>query len=171
MLPYFLDFHENIRFSKTLSEYQEQPYPLKKTTVVFLDPPKKACNIRRIFMEQPGNFPIFSIPGTLFRNILRNFIGNFSEYTGNISRECSTNIPRTYICPVGNGLVRKVTTFVKSSMFDVWHGSISLQFLKNLKVNRLMNIEYQHKSNSVTEGYALFINMDHKHGLYSIFQA
>ena len=27
-----------------------------------------------------------------------------------------------------------------------------------------MNIEYQHKSNSVTEGYALFINMDHKHG-------
>ena len=70
-------------------------------------------------MEQSGNFPIFNIPGTLFRNILRNFIGNFSEYTGNISKEFSTNFPRTYICPVGNGLVRKVTNFVKSSMFDV----------------------------------------------------
>ena len=162
MVPYFLDFHENTRLSKTLSEYQEQPYPLEKTTIVFLDPPKKT-------LEQPGNFPIFNIPGTLFGNILQNFIGNFSKYTGNISWECSTNIRRTYICLVGNGLVRKVTTFLKSSMFDVWHGSISLQFLKNLKVNRLMNIEYQHKSNSVTEGYALFINMDHMHGLHSIF--
>ena len=120
MVPYFLDFHENIRFSKALSKYQEQPYPLEKTTIVFFDLPKKACNIRRIFMEQPGNFPIFNIHGTfLFRNILQNFIGNFSEYTGNISRECSTNTPRTFICPVGNSLVREVTTFVKSSMFDV----------------------------------------------------
>ena len=123
-------------------------------------------------MKLPGNFPIFNIPGTLlFRNILRNFLGNFSEYTGNISRECSRNIPRTYICQVGNGLVRKVTTFVKSSMFDVWHGYISLQFIKNLKVNRLINIEYQYKSNSVMEGYALLINMNNKCGLYSIFQA
>ena len=119
MVPYFLDFHENIRFSKTLSKCQEQPYPLEKTTIVFFDPPKKACNIHRIFMEKPGNFPIFNVSGTLFRNILQNFIGNFSEYTVNISRECFTNIPRTYICPVGNGLVRKVITFVKSSMFDV----------------------------------------------------
>ena len=39
---YFVDFHENIRFSKTLSEYQEQPYPTEKTTIVFLDPPKKS---------------------------------------------------------------------------------------------------------------------------------
>ena len=169
MVPYFLDFHENIKFSKTLREYQEQSYPLEKTTIVFLDPPKRACNIRRIFMKQPGNFPIFNIPGTLLRNILRNFIGNFFEYTGNISRECSTNIPWTYICPVGNGFVRKVTTFVKSSMFDLWHGSISLQFLKNLKGDRLINIECQYKSNSVMEGYALFINMDHKHELDSIF--
>ena len=42
MVPYFLDFHENIRFSKTLSEYQEQPYPIEKTTILFLDPPKKS---------------------------------------------------------------------------------------------------------------------------------
>ena len=53
MVPYFLDFHKRIRFSKTISEYQEQPYPIKKNTVVFPDPPKiiKACNIRRIVME------------------------------------------------------------------------------------------------------------------------
>ena len=41
MVIYLLDFHENIRLSKTLSEYHEQPYTLKKTTIVFLDPPKK----------------------------------------------------------------------------------------------------------------------------------
>ena len=34
-----LGFHENIRFSKTLREYQA--YPLEKTTIVFLDPLKK----------------------------------------------------------------------------------------------------------------------------------
>ena len=53
-------------------------------------------------------------------------------------------------------------------MFDL---VISLQFLKNLKLNRLINIEYQYKSNSVAEGYTVFLNMDHKHGLYSIFHA
>ena len=36
-------------------------------------------------MEQSGNIPL-------------NLIGNFSEYIGNISRECSTNIPQTYTC-------------------------------------------------------------------------
>ena len=77
MVPYFLDFHENIRFSKTISEYQEQPHPTEKTNIVFFDPPKKECNIRRRFMEQPGNIPTFNIPGTLFRNISRDFIGNF----------------------------------------------------------------------------------------------
>ena len=56
-------------------------------------------------------------------------------------------------------------------MFDVSHGSISLQFIKNLKFNRIINLENKHKLNSVTKVYALFINMDHKHGLYSIFHA
>ena len=86
-------------------------------------------------------------------------LGISFEHTGKISRECSTNIPKTYIFPLGSDLVRKVTTFVKDFMFDVWHGSISLHLLKNLKLNRLINIECQHKLNSVTEGYALFINM------------
>ena len=64
-----LDFHENIVFSKTFSVDQEQPYSLEKTTIVFLDPPKNACNIRRKFMEQSEHIPIFNISGALFRNI------------------------------------------------------------------------------------------------------
>ena len=41
MVSYLLDFHENISFSNTLNEYQEQSHPIEKTTVVFHDPPKK----------------------------------------------------------------------------------------------------------------------------------
>ena len=43
MVAYLLDFHENDRFSKTLGKYQEQPYPLEKTTFKFLNLPKKMC--------------------------------------------------------------------------------------------------------------------------------
>ena len=39
--PYLLDFLEKIKFSKTLSEYQEKPYLLEKT-IAFLDPPRKS---------------------------------------------------------------------------------------------------------------------------------
>ena len=56
-------------------------------------------------------------------------------------------------------------------MFDAWHGSISPQFLENMKLDRIINIEYKHKSNSVTKGYVLFTNMYHKYGLYSVFHA
>ena len=118
MVPCFLDFHENIRFWKTLIQYQEQPYPIEKTNIVFLDPPKKAWNICSIFMEQSGSVPVFNIPGTLFRecsyiqysrNIISEnspefhweFSSNVLEYTGNISRERSRNIPQAYVCPVG----------------------------------------------------------------------
>ena len=49
MVPYLPDFYENIRLiSKTLSEYQKQSYWLEKTTIVFLDPPKK---VRVIFVR------------------------------------------------------------------------------------------------------------------------
>ena len=91
MVTHLLDFHENIQFSKTLSEYQEQPYRL----LDFLIHLKNACIICGIFMEQSGNIAIFDDPETLFGNITRNFIGNFLEYSGNIPWECSTNIPRT----------------------------------------------------------------------------
>ena len=93
-----------------------------------------SCNSKGIVL-----YSIF--PGHYFGIFLGISLGIFSEYTGNISREFSTDIPGTNICPVGNGLVRKVNSFVKSSMCDVWHGSISVQFLKNLKLNRLINIE------------------------------
>ena len=82
MVTYLLDFLENIRFSKTPSEYQEQPHPL----FVFLDPPKKnACNIRRIFMEHSGNISIFNIPGT-----------SFWEYSPEFHRQPFPNIPGIY---------------------------------------------------------------------------
>ena len=95
-VPYLLDFHKNIRFSKTLNEYQEQPYPIEKTTFEFLDPPKwNGCNTRSKFMEQLGNIHIFHIPGTLFRNIPRNIIESFLriywEYLKGMFNEYFTN--------------------------------------------------------------------------------
>ena len=97
MVPYLLDFHENISFSNTLNEYQEQSHPIEKTTVVFHDPPKKeACNIGRIFMEQSRNITIFNILGTFFRNISQIFTGDFFriywEYLKGMFHEYSSNI-------------------------------------------------------------------------------
>ena len=51
-----VDFHEYIRFSKTHSDYQEQSYPLEKTTIVFLDPPRK-MNVT--FVNYTQEFYIF----------------------------------------------------------------------------------------------------------------
>ena len=43
----------------------------------------------------------------------------------------------------------------------------------NLKLNRLISAEYQHKSKSVSamKGYPLFIHLDHKYALYSVLLA
>ena len=61
-------------------------------------------------MERSGNIPIINIPRTF--NIRRTFgiftgilLGTFSEYTWNISWECSTNIPQTCICLVGRSII------------------------------------------------------------------
>ena len=47
-------------------------------------------------MEQSGNIPIFNIPGILFRNIPRNFTGNFLqiywEYLKGMFHEYSVKI-------------------------------------------------------------------------------
>ena len=118
MLQYFLDFHENIRFSKTLTEYQEQyntQYPIQKTTTVFLDPWKKRVTFVRYSWNSQGILLYSIFPEHYFGIFPGISWGIFSKYTGNISREWSTNIPWTYICSMGNGFVRKVTTFVKSS--------------------------------------------------------
>ena len=85
MVPYFLDFHENIRFSKALSEYQEQPYPIEKTTIPYFDPPKKEKRVT--FVDIHG-----------------------------IAKEYSY-IQYSWVNT--NGLDRKVTTFVKSSLFEI----------------------------------------------------
>ena len=93
MATYLLDFHENIRFSKTLSEYREQPQLL----FIFLDPPKKmhftfveySWNIQEIFL-----YSIF--PEHYFGNIPWNFIGKFfriyREYIMGMFHEYSANI-------------------------------------------------------------------------------
>ena len=120
MVPYFLDFYENIRFSKTPSECQKQLYPTEKSTIVFLDPPKKksVTSVGHSWNNQ-GIFLYSIFPEHYFGIFPGISLGIFSEYTESISRECSTNILQTYICPASSGLVRKVATFVKSSMFDV----------------------------------------------------
>ena len=42
-------------------------------------------------MEQSGDISMFNIPGTLFRIFPRTSLGTSSQYTGDISWECSTN--------------------------------------------------------------------------------
>ena len=105
MVIYLLDFHENIRFSKTLSEYQEQPNPQEKTTFVFLDPSKK---LRVTFVgyswDNKGIFLHSIFPEHYFEIFPRISLGIFSEYFGNVSWERSTNISRAYIYPVGSVL-------------------------------------------------------------------
>ena len=41
--------------------------------------PWNACNVRRIFIEQSGNIPLFNIPGKIFQNIPHKFIFNFFQ--------------------------------------------------------------------------------------------
>ena len=63
--------HENIRFSKTHSEYQKQPYPLEKTILFFfLDPPKR---MHVTFVGYSWN-----IQGTfLYSTFLEHYLGIF----------------------------------------------------------------------------------------------
>ena len=95
MIVYVLEFHENLM---TLGEYQEQPYPLEKTIIVFLDSPKK---MRVTFVgyswNNLGMLLHLIFPGHYFGIFPGISLGPFSEYTENISWECSANIPRAYI--------------------------------------------------------------------------
>ena len=115
-----------LKLSNKLSEYQEQPYPIEKSTIVFHDPPKKCVTFAGYSWNSQWIFLYSILPGYYFGIFPGISLGIFSEHTGDISRECSTNISRTYTCRVGNGLVRKVTAFVKSSIFGFWYGSISV---------------------------------------------
>ena len=67
-----LDFHENIRVSKTHSKYQEQPYPPEKNNYCISGPPKK---IHVTFVEYSWN-----IQGILLYSIsLEYYFGIFPE--------------------------------------------------------------------------------------------
>ena len=64
-------------------------------------------------MEHSENISVFNIVGALYGNIhmgifiiLEHYMGIlqgiFSDYSRNTSWECSMNIPRTHVCPVGS---------------------------------------------------------------------
>ena len=96
MVTYLLGFDENIRFSMTLSEYQEHSYPLEKTAFVFLDLPKKFhVTLVGCSGNNRGVFLYVAFPKHYFRILPGISLETFSEYTGNISFECSTNTSRT----------------------------------------------------------------------------
>ena len=79
-------FHENIRFSKTLSEHQEQSNPLEKTTIVFLDPPiKMPVTFVGYSWSNHGIFLYSIFQEHYFRIFPGISRGIFSEYTGNIT--------------------------------------------------------------------------------------
>ena len=80
MVPYFLDFHESIRFSKTLSEYEEQSYPTEKITIAFLDPTKKKRASQGIFYIN------------YFRNIISKYLRMYWKYAKGMFHEYSANI-------------------------------------------------------------------------------
>ena len=53
-------------------------------------------------MEHSGNIPIFNVPGTLFWEYSPEFHREpFPNIPGIYHGNISTNIPQTYICPVG----------------------------------------------------------------------
>ena len=93
LVTYSLSFHQNFRFSKTLSRYQEQPHPL----FVFLDPPKKMhMTVVGYSLNIQGIFLYSIICEHYFGNIPRNFIGNFfriyREYIMGMFHKYYTNI-------------------------------------------------------------------------------
>ena len=93
MVPYFLDFHENIRFSKTLSEYHEQPYPTEKTAIVFLDPPKKK---RVTFVGYSWNSQVIFLYSIFPEHYFGIFPGFHWELFSNILGISQGNTPRIF---------------------------------------------------------------------------
>ena len=90
-------------FQRHSANIRNKSCRLEKTTVVFLDSHKK--NASKIFIgysrNNQGILLCSVFPEHFFGIFPAILLGIFSEYTGNISWECSTNIPRTYICSVG----------------------------------------------------------------------
>ena len=85
MVTFLLYFHENVRFTKTLSEDQEHPFTQEKTAIVFLDPTKK---FHVIFVGSSWNNQRIFLNSTFADHYLGIFpeiaLRTFSEYTGNI---------------------------------------------------------------------------------------
>ena len=89
-------------------------------------------------MGMSTNIPRKIFPEHYLGIFPENSQGNFSEYSGNTSWECSTNIPQTYICPVGQTLTLWIFTIniKQNHIFLVIGGSLTSDnpscFRKNL---------------------------------------
>ena len=108
-------------FQKHSANIRNSLIQQRKLLLYFLIHQKKRVTFIEYSWNNHGIFVYSIFPEHYFRIFPRISLEIFSEYTGNISRECSSNILQTYLYPVGNGLVRKINAFVKSSKFDVWH--------------------------------------------------
>ena len=76
-------------------------------------------------MEQLGNMPVFNIPGTLFRNTSRNFIGIFLIYW-----ECLMGMFREYSMNIYL-LGGKKLTFTDNASFRSYISKINNKFVDN----------------------------------------
>ena len=124
MVAYLLDFHENIRFSRTLTKYQEQPYSL----LYFLIYLKNALTFVGYLSSNQGIFiyPIFPEHYVgIFPGISQ---GTFSEYSENISWECSTNTPRTIFSEHYLGIFPGISL----QTFSEYSGNLSWEYSTNI---------------------------------------
>ena len=84
-------------------------------------------------MEHSENISIFSIPGHFPGNISWNFIGIFFRIFREYIMGCSTNIPRTYVCPVGS-IVTKTLHLKHFQIFQ--HPYIDRKYKRHLHTNK-----------------------------------
>ena len=71
-------------------------------------------------------------------------MGTFTEYTGNISWEFSTNIPQTYVYPVGNSASfkykQKITGETGNNGTKNFEINVPLRTLEILLINSEINL-------------------------------
>ena len=106
MVPYLLDLNEK-QISETALTTAENYYCTSIVTFIGYSWNSQGVFLYPIFLEH------------YFRILPGVSLGIFSEYAGKVSRECSTNIPRTYICLVGKKCkICKETVNTKSKVIE-----------------------------------------------------
>ena len=125
MVTYSIDFHENTKFSKTLSKYLEQPYPL---LCFFIHLKKMHVTFVGYSWNNQGTF-LYSVLPEHYLGIFPGISqGTFSKYSGSMSLECSTNIPRTIFPDRFLGIFPGLSqiTFVEYSGNISWECSMNI---------------------------------------------